>query len=104
MSDGALVDLVVPVISFSAALSWLMAVRLALPYLREGASLPEDVRLPVVAALVIVAVLMALSSLAYPDLIPGDWSRFLLLVCRTVLLVTGAMTWWELRTDGGDRG
>lgn len=93
-----LVDWVVPAISIAAAPFWLLAVRLALPYLREDAALPEDVRFPIVAAVLLVTLMLAASSLAYPDLIPADWSRFLLLVCRTVLLVTGVMTWWELRT------
>lgn len=90
-------DWFVPLVSISAAIAWLGALRAAMPALRGLRSISLDAWLSMWVALVSVAVLLAISSLSHPDLIHPDVSRFLLLMARAVLLVTGLVTWWELR-------
>lgn len=97
MNDSALLAWVIPVLSLAGALLWLRCLYLVMPALRADAAIPADARYPLITAVVMVAILLSVSSLSYSGLIPADWSRFLLMTVRAVLLVTGAMTWWELR-------
>lgn len=97
MSETTLLDWFVPVVSWAALAVWIAALHRALPALRDGWPIPEEARIATAAAVLLLAGLLALSSLAYPDLIPADWSRFLLLAARVSLLVTGLFAWAELR-------
>lgn len=96
MTDPGL-DWFIPLVSCSALAVWLAVFRAALPSLRGGSAMSIDAELAIWAAVLSAAAGLAASSLLYPDIITTDMARLSLFISRVALLVTGVVTWWELR-------